>query len=113
MTMTRASMPSERPSTVTWGSTVGKHAAPDGASADPIVVEALAHRPSPAVHHAAVEGPVGWPGTPAPEGGGLGWPGDLDSATEGSGEADGAHDEPAPPVSRRGWRGLLGLRRAA
>jgi len=87
---------------------VGKHAAPEGASADPIVAEALAHRSTPAVHHAAVEGPVGWPGTPAPEGGGLGWPADVDGA-----EVDRAPEEPAPPVARRSWRRLLGVSRVA
>jgi hypothetical protein len=87
---------------------VGKHAAPEGASADPIVAEALAHRSTPAVHHAAVEGPVGWPGTPAPEGGGLGWPADVDG-----GEVDSAPVEPAPPVARRSWRRLLGVSRVA
>jgi len=87
---------------------VGKHAAPEGASADPIVADALASRSTPAVRHAAEEGPVGWPGTPAPEGGGLGWPADA-----GSSEGDSAPDESAPPVARRSWRRLLGLSRAA
>jgi hypothetical protein len=98
---------------------VGKHAAPEGASADPIVAEALAHRSTPAVHHAAVEGPVGWPGTPAPEGGGLGWPADVDGAEAAGngavdgGEVDHAPEEPAPPVARRSWRRLLGVSRVA
>jgi hypothetical protein len=90
---------------------VGKHAAPERASADPIVAEALAHRSAPAVHHAAAEGPVGWPGMPAPEGGGLGWPADAGVAD--SAEADRAPEEPAPPVVRRGWRRLIGLSRVA
>jgi hypothetical protein len=98
---------------------VGKHAAPEGASADPIVAEALAHRSTPAVHHAAGEGPVGWPGTPAPEGGGLGWPADADGAEAAGngavdgGEVDRAPEEPAPPVARRSWRRLLGVSRVA
>jgi len=87
---------------------VGKHAAPEGASADPIVAEALASRSRSAVHHAAVEGPVGWPGPPAPEGGGLGWPADAGRTEDGN-----AAQEPAPPVARRSWRRLLGLGRAA
>ena len=98
---------------------MGKHAALEGASADPIVAEALAHRSTPAVHHAAAEGPVGWPGTPAPEGGGLGWPPDLDiaeAAQNGAvdgGEVDSVPVEPAPPVARRSWRRLLGVSRVA
>ncbi|HZB18435.1 MAG TPA: hypothetical protein VE463_01255 [Blastococcus sp.] len=98
---------------------MGKHAALEGASADPIVAEALAHRSTPAVHHAAAEGPVGWPGTPAPEGGGLGWPADLDiaeAAQNGAvdgGEVDSVPVEPAPPVARRSWRRLLGVSRVA
>jgi hypothetical protein len=90
---------------------VGKHAAPEGASADPIVADALAHRSTPPVHHAAVEGPVGWPGTPAPEGGGLGWP--ADAAPTGSADGDSAPEEPAQPVVRRSWRRLLGAGRVA
>lgn len=100
------------------GFTVGKHEAADGSTPDPIVAEALAHRPTGAVHHAAdaaetpatetpaaetpaaetpaAESPVGWPGAPAPEGGGLGWPADATAA-------------PAP----RGWRRLFGLSRVA
>ena len=87
---------------------MGKHAAPEGAAADPIVADALARRSSPAVHRTATEGPVGWPGIPAPEGGGLGWPADA-----GGSDGDGAPAEPAPPVTRRSWRRLLGLSRAA
>jgi hypothetical protein len=84
---------------------VSKHAAPEGASADPIVAEALAHRPKAAVHHAATEGPVGWPGEPAPEGGRVGWPGDL-------GEA-GARQSTGAPEVRRSWRRLFGISRVA
>jgi hypothetical protein len=106
MSSFRASMPPTTDDAVTWGFTVGKHVAREGTSADPIVAEALARRPATAVHHAAAEGPVGWPGEPAPEGGGLGWPADV-------GAADSAPEEPAPPVARRGWRRLLGSSRAA
>jgi hypothetical protein len=98
---------------------VGKHAAPEGASADPIVAEALAHRSAPPVHHAAAESPVGWPDPPAPEGGGLGWPADADSAKAGQngavdgGAVDRTPEQPAPPVARRSWRRLLGVSRVA
>lgn len=90
---------------------MGKHAAPEGASADPIVADALAHRPAGAAHHAAVQGPVGWPGAPAEEGGGLGWPADA-GATDDA-DADGAAEEPAPAPARGSWRRLLGRRGAA
>jgi hypothetical protein len=111
---------------------VGKHAAPEGASSDPIVADALAHRPAQAAHHAAVEGPVGWPGAPAREGGGLGWPADASTGdgaapdgaapdgaaadrSEGDGAPEGerAPEEPAPPVARRSWLRLLGAGRVA
>ena len=59
---------------------MGKHAAPEGASADPAVVAAPVRRRADAGHHPAAENPVGWPGKPAPEGGRLGWPRDLRSA---------------------------------
>jgi hypothetical protein len=99
---------------------VGRHAARDGGSADPIVAEALALRPETGGAHraelprAAAESPVGWPGTPAPEGGGLGWPGDL---TDVAG-ADAAGADPLPevsgsPVVRRGWRRLFRVSRVA
>ncbi|TQN41274.1 hypothetical protein FHU33_0637 [Blastococcus colisei] len=80
---------------------MGKHAAPEGASADPIVTEALARRPGDAVHHAAAEGPVGWPGERAPEGGRVGWPGDLPGATA------------ETTVARRSWRRLFAPTRVA
>ncbi|WP_139228724.1 hypothetical protein [Blastococcus tunisiensis] len=80
---------------------MGKHAAPEGAPADPIVAEALAHRSPDAPHHTVGEGPVGWPGEPAPEDGRVGWPGDL--------------REPAAPAptARRGWRRLFSAGRVA
>jgi hypothetical protein len=61
---------------------VGKHTAAEGASADPIVADALASRSAGAGHsadgaRATQERGIGWPATPAPRGGGLGWPGDL------------------------------------
>jgi hypothetical protein len=99
---------------------VGKHAAPDGDSADSIVAEALVHRPETGGVHraelprAAGESPVGWPGTPAPEGGGLGWPGDLtDVAGAEAAEADPVPEEPGSPVARRGWRRLFRVNRVA
>ena len=81
---------------------MGKHAAPEGASADPIVADALAHRPADPGHHAVSDNPVGWPGEPAPEGGGIGWPADLPPAAA-----------VEPPVARRTWRQLFGARRVA
>jgi len=86
---------------------VGKHVAPEGASADPIVADALAHRSPEHAHHAAAESPVGWPGEPAPEGGGIGWPGDLPPVDEGSTATAGA------PAVRRGWRRLFHAGRVA
>jgi hypothetical protein len=105
----RASMLRNHRRPDTWGSTVGKHSAPEGASADPIVADALAARSTSAVHHAAGESPVGWPAAPAPERGGLGWPADIRSGDD----AGSAPEEPGPPVARRSWRRLLGLDRAA
>jgi hypothetical protein len=92
---------------------VGKHAAPDGSSAHPLVADALARRPSDASgapRHDATpgrEGAVGWPGPP-PGGGGLGWP-KKDSAEV----ASSAADEPASAGSRRGWRRFFRARAAA
>ncbi|WP_324274498.1 hypothetical protein [Blastococcus brunescens] len=57
------------------------------------------------MHHAAAEGPVGWPGDPAPEGGRVGWPGDLTGPAAPSADA--------APVVRRAWRRLFGLSRVA
>jgi hypothetical protein len=89
---------------------VGKHTAVEGASADPIVADALASRATGAggVHHADSaraegESGLGWPAPPAPGGGGLGWPADATDALS----------ESAPPVARRGWRRLFGLSRVA
>jgi hypothetical protein len=84
--------------------TVGRHAAPDGSSAHPLVVDALARRPVD-VSGAHRDDPgtrgsgLGWPAPPAPDGGGLGWP-KKDSA-----EADDpAGEEPVTAVARRRWR---------
>jgi hypothetical protein len=84
---------------------VGRHSAPAGASADPIVADALAHRASgPAAVHsadgprAAEESGVGWP-APAREGDGLGWPEDATVAR--------AAEEPSGPMVRRNWRRLF------
>jgi hypothetical protein len=67
---------------------VGKHAAPEGASGDPLVIAALASRPQGAAHshdgqgenRPGGESEVGWPAPPAPDGGGLGWPADAGKA---------------------------------
>jgi hypothetical protein len=63
--------------------TVGRHAAADGASAHPIVADALAHRDGGALaahsaERADGESGLGWPAPPPQEGGGPGWPGDVD-----------------------------------
>jgi hypothetical protein len=92
---------------------VGKHAAAEGASADPIVAAALASRNehAAAVHSAdgagtAGESPVGWPAPPVPDGGGLGWPSDAEATARASaGDA-----EPEPRRVR--WR-LFGAGRVA
>ena len=97
-------MPHDRPSdqarrSSLWVSTVGKHAAADGASAHPIVAAALAARPAD-VHgaHSADgagtpgESPVGWPAAPAPGDGRTGWPADADGDVEA--EADPTADDP-------------------
>ena len=84
---------------------MGKHAAPEGAPADPIVAAALAHRPVAPVRHAATESPVGWPGEPAPEDSRVGWPGDL--------PVTGPKQDADAPLVRRGWRRLFGAGRAA
>jgi hypothetical protein len=99
---------------------VGKHAAPDGSSAHPLVAAALAQRAADvAVSHredarpATSQGGLGWPGPPpAPERGGLGWPGDA-SAAAGETRAEKPAASPLRPTLRRGWRRLFGLSRAA
>ena len=94
---------------------MGKHAAAEGSSADPIVAAALAARPAETggAHFADRapadgENPLGWPAAPAPGGGGLGWPADADTDAAAPAEAD------APPAElRRSWRRLFGTRRVA
>jgi hypothetical protein len=79
---------------------VGKHAAPDGSSAHPLVADALAHRPADAPRHEATpgrSGGLGWPGPPPGEGS-IGWP-KKDTA-----DAETADEEPVPAGARRGWR---------
>jgi hypothetical protein len=95
---------------------VGKHAAPDGASAHPLVAAALASRGDEGgSHREGQERPgsgseVGWPAPPAPEGGGLGWPADA-------GKAQAAAVPVTRTILRRGWprvvRGLFGAGRVA
>jgi hypothetical protein len=104
---------------------VGKHAAAEGASDDPIVAAALAGRPADTARaHAAdgaAESPVGWPAPPVPGGGGLGWPADADPDAEAdSGEetdsaagSEAARAGVAAPELRRGWRRFFGPRRVA
>jgi hypothetical protein len=90
--------------------TVGKHAAPPGSSAHPLVAEALAHRASDAPRHEATPGSpggLGWPGPPPGEPG-VGWP--VKDAADVDGSAD---EEPAPAGSARGWRRLFRSRAAA
>jgi hypothetical protein len=107
---------------------VGRHAAADGASAHPLVAEALAYRPVDAAgahrgddaqpdddarrddERPGREGDPGWPGPPPSPGGGLGWPGDT---TDGAGADGGSFAEPSPPVARRGWRRFFGVTPAA
>jgi hypothetical protein len=95
--------------------TVGKHDAPDGSAAHPLVAAALARRAADAAgsHREdaappARESGVGWPGPDHPGGGGLGWPGrtsaDVDSPATG---------EPEPATSRRGWRRFFRVSSAA
>jgi hypothetical protein len=93
--------------------TVGKHAAPEGSTAHPLVAAALARRPDdvagahrqdggpPAEREPVREGGVGWPG-PEPGDGGLGWPGNMSPGTGTTAE------KPAPTVFRRGWRRFFG-----
>ncbi len=97
---------------------MGKHAAAEGASADPIVAAALAARPveTGAAHavespRADGENPLGWPAPPAPGGGGLGWPADANTADEDTSVAEPA--DAAPVALRRSWRRLFGGRRVA
>jgi hypothetical protein len=88
---------------------VGKHAAPDGSSAHPLVAAALARRPSDAAGSHRQDGgtgdrdgAVGWPGPP-PGDSRVGWP------TKDAARADSA--EPAVPA--RGWRRFFRARSAA
>ena len=91
---------------------MGKHSAPPGAPVHPIVAAALTGRiTDPDVAPDQAEPPrkhrsgLGWPGTPAPDGG-QGWPGNA----SGDGPPPQA-DEPS--AWRRSWRRLLGLDPAA
>jgi hypothetical protein len=95
---------------------VGKHAAPDGAAAHPLVAAALAQRAAGIsgsrredAAEPAREGGLGWPDPPRPGGGGLGWPGK--DPVEGVESA--AAEESASATSRRGWRRLFRLGSAA
>jgi hypothetical protein len=98
---------------------VGKHAAADGSGVDPLVAAALAGRAPEVVgaHRdgadpASSEAEVGWPEPPAPGGGGLGWPGDLDREQQPA-PTRGQQDATSRPAARRGWRRLFGMSPAA
>ena len=117
---------------------MGRHAAPEGASAHPLVAAALAQRAGgqPAREGNDPEGDLGglgWPVPPRPGDGGVGWPatdadeGPLAPDKAAPGEAvpeehgpeehgpedrapeDRAPEEPGPAARRRGWRRLFGL----
>jgi hypothetical protein len=111
MSGVRASMPAWTSAPIPPAElTVGRHAAPPGSSAHPIVAEALAHRGPDAPRYEAAPGRpggLGWPGPP-PGDPGTGWPAkeatDVDAAAE---------EEPAPARSGRGWRRLFRSRAAA
>jgi hypothetical protein len=105
---------------------VGKHAAPEGSAVDPIVAGALARRAGEGSDEeqtpAERTGPVGWPAPPAPDDGGLGWPGHDPAETPADAVARPATEEPTaapaaeprgPAAEPRGWRRLLRLRPAA
>jgi hypothetical protein len=94
--------------------TVGKHAAPPGSSAHPLIAEALAQRASDAPRHEAAPGRpggLGWPGPPNGEPG-VGWP-VKDAADVDGADVDGADEKPAPAEIARGWRRLFRSRAAA
>jgi hypothetical protein len=101
---------------------MGRHSADDGAAVDPVVADALARRSAVASTPAPDDtAPIGWPGPADPGDGDLGWPGDLPDggvarpqpapAAEPAGQAP--EQQPGHPEGRRGWRRLLGGRRAA
>jgi hypothetical protein len=88
---------------------VGKHVAPRGSSAHPLVAEALAQRAPDAPRHEAAPGRpggLGWPGPPNGEPG-VGWP------VKDAADVDGADEKPAPAETARGWRRLFRSRAAA
>jgi hypothetical protein len=89
---------------------VGRHAAPDGASSDPLVSEALAQRPGhPSGAHSverADGSEVGWPAPSPGDGRGVGWPRDLPGTEPSDAKRTGK-------ALRRGLRRLFGAGRAA
>ena len=104
---------------------MGRHAAADGAPADPLVAAALIRRAAVATRSDAGEesglGGLGWPGPPAPGDGRTGWPGGGvdDVPAVPTPEAAPVRKpvpepaaEPAPAEGRRGWRRLFGQRAA-
>jgi hypothetical protein len=104
---------------------VGRHAAADGAPADPLVAAALTRRAAVATRSDVGEegglGGLGWPGPPVPGDGRTGWPGggvdDVPAlpAPEAAPVTEPVAEpaaEPAPAEGRRGWRRLFGQRAA-
>ena len=91
---------------------MGKHAAPEGSAAHPLVAAALARRQSAMAGSpeqddgAARDGAVGWPGPP-PGDSRVGWP--SKDAAEDSARAD----SPAAVPPQRGWRRFFRVRAAA
>jgi hypothetical protein len=92
---------------------VGKHAAPDGSSAHPLVAAALARRQADAAagHRqdggaGERDGAVGWPGPP-PGDSRVGWP------VKDSGENPARADSARRVVPQRGWRRFFRGRAAA
>ena len=90
---------------------MGKHAAPDGSAAHPLVAAALARRQSEAAssHREGApdhDGAVGWPGPP-PGDSRVGWP--AKDSEQDSTRADSAQAV-LPP---RGWRRFFRVRAAA
>jgi hypothetical protein len=106
---------------------VGKHAAADGSSVDPLIADALTHRPPDPVsaprhgaqRSATGEGAVGWPGEPPADDAGVGWPepvrnvadaqesDDLTDVARQDDEPPAEDPPPSPPAPRRRWRRLL------
>ena len=103
---------------------MGKHTAADDSTVHPLVAAALSRRAgAPANAHGEHSwSSTGWPEPEREGGGAVGWPGDLDAASEEGAQGDGtgtverapsSEVRTAPPASRRGWRRLFGASPAA